>query len=100
MLNIPWSEPNISFSTVRYLRRVMNSGWYSMGPETRRFEKELGDYLGNPFVVVVNNGTSAIIASLIALGVNPGDEVLVPANTFVATINSVISVGAKPVLVD
>ena len=78
----------------------MDSGWMTEGPETRAFEEEIQEALEAEHAVVVNNGTSALVATLMAHGIGAGDEVLVPALTYMATINSVLAVGARPVLVD
>ena len=68
--------------------------------ETNNFEKELKEKFGSNHCVCVNSGTSALIAGLAALGVGPGDEVIVPAYTFIATAVAVLAVGAIPVLAD
>lgn len=99
-LNIAWSSPNIGNEEKKAVLRIMDSGWLSQGPETQSFEKELGAFVGNKYCVVVNNGTSALIASLLAHGIGKGDEVIVPAHTFIASVNSILAVGAKPVLAD
>lgn len=100
MKKINWSEPNIGKEEKEAVLRVLASGWLSQGSETKSFEKELGAFVGNRFCVVVNNGTSALIASLLAHNIKPGDEVIVPAHTFIAPINAILSIGATPVLAD
>jgi perosamine synthetase len=97
---IEWSTPDIGDEEREAVLRVMNSGWMTQGPETKAFEAEIQEALQAEHAVLVNNGTSALIAALLAHGVGPGDEVLVPALTFMATINSVLAVGARPVLID
>jgi perosamine synthetase len=97
---IEWSPPNIGIEEREAVLRVMNSGWMTQGPETKAFESEIQEVLQAEHAVVVNSGTSALIAALMAHGVGAGDEVLVPALTFMATVNSVIAVGARPVLID
>lgn len=67
---------------------------------TSRFERELGDAVGAKHVLAVNSGTSALVAALAAAGIGPGDEVLVPAYTWMATAAAPVQVGAVPVLVD
>ena len=71
-----------------------------MGPETEQFESEFAQYLGAKHAVAVSSGTAALHLALLALGIGPGDEVIVPSLTFVATANSVLYVGAKPVFAD
>lgn len=99
-MKIHWSSPDIGEAEKKAVLRVLDSGWLSQGPETKAFERELGAFVGNKYCVVVNNGTSALIASLLAHGIGKGDEVIVPAHTFIASVNSILAVGAKPVLVD
>lgn len=71
-----------------------------MGPMTRELEQIICTYIGVKNSVVVNNGTSALIAALIANDVKAGEKVLVPTYTFIATVNSVLAIGARPALVD
>ncbi len=80
--------------------RVVASGWYLLGPELEAFEREFADYCGVAHCVGVASGLSALELSLRGLGIGPGDEVLVPAYTFVATWLAVSAVGATPVGVD
>lgn len=79
---------------------VISAGRYVLGPEVEAFEAELADYLGVRHVVGVGNGTDAITIALRALGVQPGDEVVVPSFTFYATAEAVITAGARPVFCD
>src|SRR5579863_3209407 len=95
-----WSVPDVGADEKKAVNEVLQSGWLGMGPKTKQFEKDLSAYTGARHSVVVNNGTSALLNAFIALGIGPGDEVLVPTYTFVATASSVIALGAKPVLVD
>jgi dTDP-4-amino-4,6-dideoxygalactose transaminase len=78
----------------------LTSGAKEGGPKVREFEASLAKYLGAKHVVAVNSGTSALYASLMACGIEYGDEVLVPSFTFLATANAVLMTGAKPVFVD
>lgn len=80
--------------------RVVASGWYLLGPELEAFEREFAAYCGVAHCVGVGTGMSAIELALRALGIGPGDEVLVPAYTWVATWFAVTQVGATPVGVD
>jgi len=80
--------------------RVMNSGWYLLGEETRAFEEEYAAYIGTRHCVSVANGLDAIRIALSAHGIGPGDEVIVPAQTFIATWLAVTQCGATPVGVD
>jgi dTDP-4-amino-4,6-dideoxygalactose transaminase len=80
--------------------RVMNSGWYLMGEETEAFEAEFASYVGTKHCVTVGNGLDALRIALAAHGVGPGDEVIVPAHTFIATWLAVSQCGAIPIGVD
>ena len=80
--------------------RVMASGWYVLGPEVERFEAGFARYVGARHCVGVGNGLDALRIGLQALGVGPGDEVIVPANTYIATWLAVTAVGARPVPVE
>jgi dTDP-4-amino-4,6-dideoxygalactose transaminase len=80
--------------------RVLRSGWLSMGPETELFEQDLAAQLGTPRVLAVTNGTAALHLAAAALGLGPGDEVIVPALTFVASAAAIRQTGATVVLGD
>src|SRR5918997_5952714 len=82
------------------LAEVAASGRYILGPEVEAFERELAEYLGVAHVVGVANGTDALAIALRALGVGPGDEVVVPSFTFYATAEAALVIGAKPVFCD
>jgi dTDP-3-amino-3,4,6-trideoxy-alpha-D-glucose transaminase len=80
--------------------RVVDSGWYLLGPELESFENEFADYCGTRHCVGVGSGLSALELALQAAGIGPGDEVIVPAYTWVATWIAVTKTGARPVPVD
>jgi dTDP-4-amino-4,6-dideoxygalactose transaminase len=82
------------------VQRVLDSGWFILGEEVSSFEEEMAAYLGVKHAVGVASGTDALILALRALDIGEGDEVIVPAYTFFATVSTVIHVGAHPVLVD
>ena len=79
---------------------VLESGRFILGPEVQAFEREFGDYCGTRHAVGVNSGTSALHLALLAAGVGPGDEVIAPAFTFVATVAAIEYTGARAILVD
>jgi len=81
-------------------RRFMESGWFVLGKETEAFESEYAAYCGSTFAVGVANGLEALHLAILALGVGPGDEVIVPSNTYIATWLAVTQAGAKPVPVE
>lgn len=97
---IPFGQPSFSDAEIDAVARVMRSGWVGMGPETLAFESELAEFLGCPAVVTTNSCTSALHLSLLAQGVGPGDEVIVPSLTWCSTVNVVLYVGARPVFAD
>jgi dTDP-4-amino-4,6-dideoxygalactose transaminase len=74
---------------------VLRGGWLSMGPITERFEAEFSEYLGGGQAVAVTNGTAALHLAAVALGIGPGDEVICPTLTFVATAAAMLQTGAK-----
>ncbi len=98
---IPVSAPVIGAREIEYVTDAVRSGWVSsIGPYVERFEKAFAAYLGVEHAIAVSNGTVGLHLALHGLGIGPGDEVLVPDMTFVATANTVIQTGARPVFVD
>lgn len=82
------------------IQRVLDSGYYILGPEVEAFESEWASYCGASHAVGVGNGMDAMVLALRSLDVGPGDEVIVPSNTFIATWLAVSAVGATPVPVE
>jgi dTDP-4-amino-4,6-dideoxygalactose transaminase len=78
----------------------LRSGWIGSGPRATRFEERFREYQGAAHAVALNSCTAALHLAFAVLGIGPGDEVIVPTMTFVATANAVVHAGAKPVLVD
>lgn len=97
---LPFSPPSISDAERAEVMDTLMGDWISTGPKTKRFERELMAALEAPGLVALNSCTAGLHVALSALGIGPGDEVIVPAMTFCATANVVEHVGAKPVLVD
>lgn len=94
-------EPRFDGNEQRYVRECLDSGYVSsVGTFVSRFEEDLARLVGAPHAVAVVNGTSALHLALVALGVKPGDEVLVPGLSFVATASAVALAGAVPHFVD
>lgn len=96
----PVSQPSITEREWELVREVMDSGWITQGPMVARFEQLLARWLNVSHVVACASGTAALHLALVALGIEPGDEVLIPDLTYVATANAVRYAGATPVLVD
>lgn len=96
------SWPTFSEEEVAAVSSVLKSGKvnYWTGHECRAFEKEFAQFAGTNFAVAVANGTFALEAALVALGIRSGDEVIVTSRTFLASVTSIISVGATPVFAD
>jgi len=97
---IPAAKPEIGFRERRAVNRVMRSGMLAQGPEVAAFEKEFSAHVAGRESVALNSGTSALHMSMLAVGIGPGDEVIVPSFSFAATANSVALTGATPVFVD
>ncbi len=97
---IALSEPILGEDEKRALSEVIDSGWLTMGERVAAFEKAFAEVHGVTDAVAVNSCTAALHLSLLALGIGPGDEVMVPSLTFVATTNAVLYVGASPVFLD
>ena len=97
---IPPARPEISEDDIEAAVRVLRSGMVVQGPEVKGFEDEFAMVTGTSHCVAVNSGTSALQLSLIAMGVGPGDEVIVPSFSFAATANAVRLAGAEPIFAD
>ncbi len=97
---IPYGRQNINKKDIQAVVAAINSGWLTQGPHIGEFEKVLTQYTGARFAVAVSHGTAALHLAYRAAGLGAGDEVIVPANTFVATSNMLLAVGARPVFCD
>lgn len=95
------SEPCIKGNEWKYVKECLDTGWVSSaGGYVKRFEDSVRDYIGTKYAIAAVNGTSALHVSLIACAVGEGDEVIVPAFTFIAPVNTVRYCGAEPVFMD
>jgi perosamine synthetase len=97
---IPLSQPDITEAEVRAVVETLRSGRLALGPRLEAFERLVAERAGRLYGIGVNSGTSGLHLCLAALGVGPGDEVITPAFSFVASANCVLHVGATPVFVD
>jgi dTDP-4-amino-4,6-dideoxygalactose transaminase len=95
-----FGSPALGEEEIEEVVATLRSGWIGTGPRVQRFEREFAEYVDSPHAVAVNSCTAALHLALLALGVGPGDEVIVPAMTFAATANVVVHVGARPVFAD
>jgi perosamine synthetase len=97
---IPLSRPDITDAEIQAVVDTLRSGRLSIGPRLEEFEHLVADRCQRVHGIGVNSGTSGLHLALLALGVGPGDEVITPAFSFVASANCILMVGAKPVFVD
>ena len=97
---IPLTRPSFGAEEEAAVTEVLRSGWVAQGPTTAAFEREFADAVGVSHAVAVSSCTTALHLAVLAAGVGPGDEVLLPAFTFPATANAVLYAGGVPVLVD
>jgi perosamine synthetase len=98
---IPVYEPDLSGNELRYVTDCVRTSWISsIGEYVRRFEQGFARFCGARYGVATSNGTTALHLALVTLGIGAGDEVIVPALTFIATANAITYTGARPVLVD
>ena len=98
--NIPFSPPDITDVEIEEVVQALKSGWITTGPRTKELEKRLAEFCHTPKVVCLNSATAAEELNLRALGIGPGDEVIVPAYTYTATAAAAIHCGAKVVFID
>tara|TARA_B100000029_G_C17562586_1_gene953918 strand:- start:1027 stop:2130 length:1104 start_codon:yes stop_codon:yes gene_type:complete len=99
-MRIKIGSPSIGLEEAKGVFKQVKSGWISQGKTTEKFEDRVKDLVKARFGVAVNNGTSSLHLSLLALGVNPGDEVIVPSLTYISSVNSILYCGAIPVFAD
>src|SRR5258708_33749093 len=97
---IPVARPSFGDEEERALTAALRSGWVSQGPRVAEFERKFAEYVGAPHAVAVSSCTAALHLALVAAGIGPGDEVLCPSLSFIATANAIVHPGATPVFVD
>ncbi len=97
---LPFTRPSIDEETIHEVAEVLRSGWLASGPKVKAFEAALSEYCGGRPVRSQTSATASLEHALLACGIGAGDEVIVPAMSFVATANVVVRVGARPVFVD
>lgn len=98
---IPVNEPLLDGNEKKYLLECIETGWISSeGPFIKKFEQKFADRVERKYGIAVTNGTAALDAAVEALGIGPGDEVIMPTFTIISCIGQIVRAGAKPVLVD
>jgi perosamine synthetase len=98
--HIPWAQPHLSGDEDTYLLDAIRSTWISGGRYVDQLEQRIGEHLASPQAVTTSNGTTALHLAYLALGIGPGDEVIVPGFSFAAPANMALAVGATPVFAD
>ncbi len=104
-MNVPFLDLRASYEELKEpidaaIKRVLDSGWYVLGDEVEYFQSEYAQFCGASYCIGVANGLDALHLALLALGVGPGDEVIVPSNTYIATWLAVSHCGATPIPVE
>lgn len=99
-INVPFHFPYFNDDEINEVVDTIKSGWWTTGPKTIRFENEFKNFIGSKFAVSANSWTAAAHLSLEAIGIKPGDEVIIPSITFTATAEIICYFNAKPVIVD
>ena len=100
MINLPYGRQTITEADIEAVVTVLRSDWLTTGPKVAEFERALAEFVGVRHAVVVNSGTAALHCAMAAIGTSPGDEVIVPSISFVATANCVVYCGGTPVFAD
>jgi perosamine synthetase len=98
--HIPFARTVVGKREVRAVTEVLKSGWLTTGPQVREFEREFAEFCGAKYAVAVNSCTAALHLALVAIGIKPGDEVIIPTMTFTATAEVVTYLGAIPIFAD
>ena len=97
---LKFSKPVINQATIDDVIGCLKSGWLATGPRVKQFEENLKKYFKAPFALTFNSATAGLHLALKGLGLKPGDEVITTPMTFIASLNTIVHAGAKPVLVD
>jgi perosamine synthetase len=97
---IPYSKQYIDEEDIKAVEEVLRSDWLTTGPKVAEFENAIATFVNAKHAVAVSSGTAALHCAMYALGIGPGDEVIVPTMTFAATANCIVFQGGRPVFVD
>jgi len=99
-MDIQLCKPFMNEETKKEVMKVLDSGWYILKENTKKFEEEFAEYIGVNHAVAVSSGTAAIFLTMKAMELKPKDEVIIPSFSFISTGSSIIYAGGKPVFVD
>src|SRR4051812_31314799 len=97
---IPVFRPSMGQEECDAVAAILKSGWIGLGPKTAEFEAKFAEYIGAPYAIGLNSCTAALDLATLLLGIEPGDEVIVPTITFVSTAHAVMYRGARVVFAD
>ncbi|MFH1884101.1 MAG: UDP-4-amino-4,6-dideoxy-N-acetyl-beta-L-altrosamine transaminase [Planctomycetota bacterium] len=97
---IPYGRQFIDEDDIQAVLKVLRSDWLTTGPKVHEFEQAVAEYVGAKYGIAVSSGTAALHAAMFALGIGPGDEVIVPPMTFAATANCIVYQGGTPIFAD
>jgi perosamine synthetase len=97
---IPYGRQSIDEDDIQAVVEVLRSDWLTTGPMVEKFEQAVAEFVGAKYAVAVSSGTAALHCAMYAAGIGPGDEVILPPMTFVATANAVVYQGGTPVFAD
>ena len=97
---LPFSRPAFGAEEIAAVTEVMQSGWITTGPKNLALEQAFCDFTGNQHAIAVSSATGGMHVTLMALGIQPGDEVITPSMTWVSTLNMIVLLGAEPVMID
>jgi dTDP-4-amino-4,6-dideoxygalactose transaminase len=97
---LPYNQPSIDEAEIEAVVETLRSGWITTGPRAKAFERRFAAYTESAHAIALSSATAALHLALVAAGVGPGDEVILPTYTFAACAHVVIQLGATPVFVD
>ena len=97
---IPIQKPLFDDEEKKAVNEVLASGWVTQGPKVAEFEEVVASYIGTKYAIATTSATTALFMALKLFDVGPGDEVIVPSFTFIATVNVIVHAGATPIFVD
>lgn len=97
---LPFAKPDISEAGINEVVDSLRSGWLTTGPKLQKFEQALREYCDTPHALCLSSATAGLHLALLSLGLEPGDEVITTPLTFIATANTIVHAGAKPVFAD